>query len=144
MGRVPRRLQVCLVVVITRPGLRALLRPENFHGMPNDVRLAMVLYSVKYTLEYGPGTLLRSISPPLVLGTGPADINSVEEYYQQPTVASTRRLGDVKAKHEARDMMKQFVPSGKYKPSVADTDMMDSEGVLSGVTPTAPPPSPFI
>ena len=54
-----------------------------FMNMPNDVRLAMVLYSVKYTLEYGPGTLLRSISPPLVLGTGPADINSVEEYYQQ-------------------------------------------------------------
>lgn len=117
---------------------------QIFANMPNDVRLAMILYSIKYTAQYGPGTLLRSITPPFVLGTGPADIRSIEMYYQQPTVASTRRLGDIRAKDEARIMMKQFVPSGTATPSVADKDIMETEGVLSGTTPSAPPPSPFI
>ena len=42
---------------------------QIFVNMPNDVRLAMVLYSIKYTLECGPGTLLGH-HPVLRIGHG--------------------------------------------------------------------------
>jgi lycopene beta-cyclase len=70
-----------------------------FVQMPNDVRLAMMLYAIQYTLEFGPATLLRSLTPGFLFGSGPADPS------WQPAPVD---IGDVDAKEEARRMMKEF------------------------------------
>ena len=75
---------------------------QLFLKMPNDVRVAMVLYSALHTLEYGPNTLLRSLVPSIAVGQGPADPR-----WTAPAVV----LGDDEAKREAREAMKAFEPS---------------------------------
>jgi lycopene beta-cyclase len=73
-----------------------------FTKMENPVRAAMVLYAIKYTLHFGTGTLLRSLTPGFLFGSGPADYM----WEEMPT-----KLGDDAAKVEAKSMMKEFVPT---------------------------------
>lgn len=82
-----RRLQFCL---------------NLFVKMQNPVKAAMVLYSIKYTSQYGPGTLIRSLTPDFLFGSGPQTFKSVKLPDQ---------LGDFEAKEEAKNMMQKFVPS---------------------------------
>ena len=70
-----------------------------FTKMPNEVRIAMILFSIKYSLRYGPNTLLRSLSPPILFGSGPEDFT----WTPPPT-----SFGDEQAKAEARRMILQF------------------------------------
>ena len=64
-----------------------------FLKMNNQVRLTMMLYAVRYTLEYGPGTLLRSLTPGVLFGAGPPDA-----VWQEAAAV----VGDEEAKREAR------------------------------------------
>ena len=73
-----------------------------FMKMKNPVRVAMVLYAIKYTIHFGPGTLLRSLTPDFLFGSGPA------EYVWEEMPA---KLGDDAAKVEAKSMMKAFTPT---------------------------------
>jgi lycopene beta-cyclase len=77
---------------------------EMFFNMPNDTRIAMVLYAIGYTFKFGPNVLLRSLTPSFVLGAGPSD----ELFEGIPP-----ELGDVEAKKEARLMMNRFTPDAK-------------------------------
>jgi hypothetical protein len=47
--------------------------------MPNDVRAAMVLYSIKHTIVMGPNILLRSITPPALFSSAAQNGVSSEE-----------------------------------------------------------------
>lgn len=73
-----------------------------FLRMPNDVRVAIMGHAIRYTMHYGPKNLLRSLSPEGVFGSYPPD-----PIWQAPEVV----LGVPEAKEEAREMMRQFVPS---------------------------------
>ena len=73
-----------------------------FFKMQNPVRAAMVLYAISYTFKYGPGTLLRSLTPDFLFGSGPTE-NKWSEMPEQ--------LGDDAAKTEAKIMMGSFVPT---------------------------------
>ena len=83
-----------------------------FLEMPNDVKVAMMLYAIKYTLEYGPGTLLRSLTPDFLFGSGPMD-----ELWSD---TESGEVGDISAKNEAREYIRSFEKTGKYKSSIAD------------------------
>eukprot|EP00595_Chromulina_sp_UTEXLB2642_P000591 CAMPEP_0196766672 /NCGR_PEP_ID=MMETSP1095-20130614/28448_1 /TAXON_ID=96789 ORGANISM="Chromulina nebulosa, Strain UTEXLB2642" /NCGR_SAMPLE_ID=MMETSP1095 /ASSEMBLY_ACC=CAM_ASM_000446 /LENGTH=312 /DNA_ID=CAMNT_0042130047 /DNA_START=682 /DNA_END=1616 /DNA_ORIENTATION=- len=78
-----------------------------FFQMPWSVRIAMILFSITHTIQYGPNTLLRSLTPSNLFGDGPEDVN-----IQLDSV-----LGDNEAKQEARSMISQFTPSA-VKPGV--------------------------
>jgi lycopene beta-cyclase len=96
------------------PGL-----PNNFHHetwdrriqfalglflkMPNPVRIAMILYSIKYTFIYGPNVLLRSLTPSFVFGEGPNDFQWIPPPYAE-------EIGDFAAKNEARRLIAEFKP----------------------------------
>lgn len=114
-----------------------------FLQMPNDVRLAMMLYAVQHVASDGPGVLLRSITPPFLFGDGQQDLPSPEVYAENSRVASTSRTGDCAAKKEAVGMMKAFAPSGKYQMSVADSEALKQEPTLSALAPAATAPAPF-
>jgi lycopene beta-cyclase len=87
-----------------------------FLKMPWDVRLTIMLYATVSTIQNGPWTLIRSLTPGFIFGAGPED-----PHWEPPSVT----LGDESAKEEARRMMKEFVPtafSGVHHPPVsADT-----------------------
>ena len=64
----------------------------------------MMLYAIKFTFEYGPNVLLRSVTPEFIFGSGPDD----------PTVISYPDIiGDIEVKNEARKMMKEFKPTAE-------------------------------
>jgi lycopene beta-cyclase len=96
---------------------------EMFVNMPNDVRFAMVFYSIQYTIRYGPNTLLRSLTPSFFFGAGPAD----RLYEDLPET-----LGDVEAKLEARTMMKEFRPTAKvtYNKKTTEEEVVRDESTL--------------
>ena len=71
---------------------------QLFAKLPNAVRLAMVLYSTQYTATFGPGTLVRSLTPAALSGEGPAP----REWVPPPP---DDQVGDPEAKAEARHMM---------------------------------------
>lgn len=73
-----------------------------FVRMPADVAIAMVLYAIGYTLQYGPNTLLRSLAPPFILGSGPLDPRERLELLLKGN------NGSVEAKDEAKRMMAAF------------------------------------
>ena len=73
-----------------------------FFKMQNPVRAAMVLYAITYTFKYGPGTLLRSLTPDFLFGSGPTEYKWSE---------MSEQLGDDAAKTEAKIMMGSFVPT---------------------------------
>ena len=73
-----------------------------FVKMPLQVQLSIMLYAIRFTLEYGPYTLLRSVTPPFLFGTGPGT-----PAWEPPRMS----LGDEEAKEEARQMMKKFKPT---------------------------------
>lgn len=75
---------------------------DLFFKMQNPVKAAMVLYSIKYTSQYGPGTLIRSLTPDFLFGSGPK-VFKAEKLPDQ--------LGDIEVKSEARKMMLEFVPT---------------------------------
>jgi hypothetical protein len=83
-----------------------------FLKMPNDTRLAMILYSVQYTVEFGPNTLLRSLLPALLVGEGPPSPS-----WSPPVPVG--EVGDPGAKEEARRMMRAFTPTHTPSASVA-------------------------
>ena len=56
----------------------------------------MMLYAVRYTIEYGPGTLLRSLTPGILFGAGPPDYQSAEELGL--SAQETSAVGDEAAK----------------------------------------------
>lgn len=100
---------------------------QMFTKMPNTTRLGMVLYSIGYTLKFGPNTLLRSLTPSWFLfGAGPSD-----PAFKAPEIS----VGDEEAKKEARMMMKQFNPSGRFSPR--DVDKVNAIDHASSI------PSPF-
>lgn len=98
-----------------------------FFQMPTEVKLTMILFAIKHTLEFGPNTLLRSLAPDFLFG-GSGD----EPLWQPPT----RVLGDDVAKSEARSMIRGFEES-----KVAGlTGWEDDEfGALESVTATNVP-----
>lgn len=114
-----------------------------FFQMPNDVRLAMMLYAVQHVARDGPGVLLRSITPPILFGDGEEDLPSAQAYAKNSRIASTSRTGDDSAKKEAVGMMKAFAPSGTYKVSVGDSEALKQEATLSALAPSAKAPAPF-
>ena len=73
---------------------------DLFFKMPNPVRVAIIWYSILYTIEFGPGTLFRSLVP--FLGSGPKSPS-----WDPPP----KTIGDENAKEEARSMMSQFKKS---------------------------------
>jgi len=84
---------------------------QMFTKMPNATRLAMMLYAIRYSLAYGPNTLLRSLTPSWFLfGAGPAD--------PAPHKGPAATMGDEDAKSEARRMMKAFSPTGIFDEEV--------------------------
>ena len=89
-----------------------------FLQMPNPVRLAMILYSIEYTLQFGAGTLLRSLTPDWLTGSGPAppDVSELRKRLENPGSGS-RLVGDVEAKQEAKKMMDSFQPTSRKSTS---------------------------
>jgi lycopene beta-cyclase len=90
---------------------------ELFFKMPPDVGLSMVLYSIMYTVKFGPNTLLRSLTPAFLFGAGPSD----SVYSDLPET-----LGDTAAKIEARNMMKAFTPTAKVTYNKKEPEKVDS------------------
>jgi lycopene beta-cyclase len=82
---------------------RLLFALSLFLKMPNSVRLAMIVYSMRYTFEFGPGTLLRSLTPAILTGEGPRPVK-----WKAPI--DKKFLGDYTAKDEAKEMMAAFKP----------------------------------
>ena len=87
-----------------------------FLKMPNDVRIAMMLYAIQYTIKYGPNTLVRSLTPAFLFGRGPKE----NEYFTSEDQGVHKLIGDLDAKEEAKQMMKEFVPTAAH-PSVNST-----------------------
>lgn len=96
---------------------------ELFFKMPMSVRLGIIWYSIVYTFEYGPNTLLRSLTP--LLGQGPS------AYAWKPPATS---VGDLDAKEEARKMISVFKPSA-ISPLRGNVISSEEEEVM---------PSPFV
>ena len=67
-----------------------------FFKMPTEVQITLILFTIKFTIQYGPNVLLRSVVPYL-FGSGPAE----------PKLPIAP-LGDIEAKEEARRLMKVF------------------------------------
>ena len=118
---------------------------QLFVKMPPDVAISVVLYSIGYTLQFGPNILLRSLTPAFMFGAGPSDAL----YEGPPNV-----LGDVDAKMEARRMMKEFTPTAKvtYNTHVKKdeaniavplTPSLPSSSLENRMKETASYPSPF-
>ena len=104
--------------------------------MPNDVRAAMVLYSIKHTIVMGPNILLRSITPPVLFSSTAQDgVRSELDYLKLSKVASTSRAGDVAARTEARAMMEGFVPSGRFHARGGGEEEKEGEGTGHKATP---------
>ena len=82
---------------------RLIFALQMFVQLPNEVRLAMILFAIRYTIEYGPNTLLRSLTPSLFFGRGPPDPNYI-------ATRPSKFQGEFEAKEEARNMMKAFRP----------------------------------
>lgn len=92
---------------------------QMFTKMPNETRLAMMLFAVRYTFKFGPHTLLRSLTPPWFLfGAGPTD--------PAPFVGPEKSIGDEEAKSEARRMLKLFKPSGRFNDEEVVKDRAES------------------
>jgi len=99
-----------------------------FSKMPNSTRLAMILFAIRYTFKYGPNTLLRSLTPPwFFFGAGPPDPAPYKDPKQLP-------VGDEDAKNEARKMLKDFKPSGRFDEAAI---------VQKAQSLSTSPPSPF-
>ena len=90
---------------------------QMFSKMPPDVGLAMILYSIVYTIKFGPNTLLRSLTPKFLFGAGPSDAL----YSEIP-----KELGDAEAKDEARRMMKSFRPTAKVTYNSKETEVVNT------------------
>ena len=87
-----------------------------FLKMTNKLRLDMILYSIKYTLEYGPNVLLSSLTPDFLINGGPPD-----SPWKPPLAVGN--IGDEEAKREARLMIKQFIPSaGVHEKGIKDKE----------------------
>lgn len=85
-----------------------------FTKMPNETRLAIILFAITYTLEYGPGTLLRSLTPSFLFGQGPPELD-----WQPPLV----QMGNIEVKEEAKVMMKMFVESKMKENKAFETNI---------------------
>lgn len=109
-----------------------------FVRMPPDVAVAMVLYAIRYTLEYGPNTLLRSLAPPFLLGEGPVPIDYDATY---GTLESGRGVGDMEAKEEARRMMLAFAAEKPHLPErTEETHAGEVHETLKNPQPEYPSP----
>ena len=86
-----------------------------FLKMQNPVRASMILYAITYTFKYGPGTLLRSLTPDFLFGSGPSEYKWTE---------MSDHLGDNEAKTEAKIMM------GGFKPTAGEHFMQDKKEVI--------------
>ena len=100
--------------------------------------MAMILFSIRHTLIYGPNTLLRSLTPSVAFGSGP------EDYTWSPPPTT---WGDEEAKMEARRMIKQFEVEKKKTISKVEQDSKDQSTVIADITeeeiPLAAFPAPF-
>jgi hypothetical protein len=92
----------------------------------------MMLYATVNTIQNGPGTLIRSLTPGFIFGAGPED-----PHWEPPAVT----LGDESAKEEARRMMKEFVPTAlsgiHHPPGNAETASAGSGAVKETATSTS-------
>ena len=96
-----------------------------FFKMQNPVRASMILYAITYTFKYGPGTLLRSLTPDFLFGSGPTEYKWSE---------MSQQLGDSEAKTEARIMMGNFVPTaGEHYVHEAIDVIVKEEAVTSDI-----------
>jgi len=89
-----------------------------FTKMPNNVRLAMMMFAVKHIAVFGPNLLLRSLTPSFLFGSGPLDY----EWVPPATV-----LGDEEAKAEARKMIQEFEKRSSLREAVVVGDGSDNE-----------------
>lgn len=119
---------------------RLIFALKLFVQMPTDVKLAMILFAIKHTIQFGPNTLLRSLAPDFVFGSVPDD-----PLWQPPAAT----VGDEGAKTEARDMMRQFAASHhtaakkENKRVIADTLMVAPITDISSSATDFVYPSPF-
>jgi len=114
------------------PGLPGNVNHETWHArlgfalnlflkMPNEVRVAMILYSIGYTAQYGPNTLLRSLTPDILFGSGPEAWELPGGLREEMQIAQAIRndavpdnVGDVEAKEEAKKLMADFKKTGIF------------------------------
>ena len=82
-----------------------------FFQMPTQVKLTMIIFAIKHTFEFGPTTLLRSLSPDFIFGSV-----SDDPVWELPS--ST--IGAVEAKDEARKMMNKFTEEKAKKQNNSD------------------------
>ena len=92
---------------------------DLFLKMPNSVRLAILVYAIQYTFEFGPANLVRSITP--LFGYGPDSPS-----WNPPS--ST--VGDTIAKEEARKYISDFKPTAT-PPGDATIPIDEPKGVPS-------------
>lgn len=69
--------------------------------LPIHVSMDMIVHALRYTVEHGPYSVLRSLLPPLLFGNAPRLVEYERDY-------GHKEVGDVAAKEEARWMMQQF------------------------------------
>ena len=87
-----------------------------FVRFPPSVALAMMVYAVKFSLEYGP-TLLRSFATPLFGADHPAPLDRAA---RRARLTDTYVTGDVAAKRGALAMLAEG--NGEPSPQVAELD----------------------
>mmetsp|Transcript_6097 Transcript_6097/g.13101 ORF Transcript_6097/g.13101 Transcript_6097/m.13101 type:complete len:111 (+) Transcript_6097:2-334(+) len=81
----------------------------------------MILYSIGYTAQYGPNTLLRSLTPDILFGSGPEAWELPGGLREEMQIAQAIRndavpdnVGDVEAKEEAKKLMADFKKTGIF------------------------------
>lgn len=91
-----------------------------FFELKTEVKICMILFSIKHTYEYGPNTLVRTLLPDFLLWSVEDDPG-----WQPPPTT----MGAVEAKDEARKMIIEFAKSkatkAKQTSALAATDAMD-------------------
>lgn len=98
--------------------------------LPVQVSLEMIAHALRYTVEHGPYSVLRSLLPPVLFGNSPRLVDYDRAYGHSEVV------GDMAAKEEARWMMKQF----QHRSQTNQPDQSPQSTSLSGPSPF---PAPF-
>lgn len=95
---------------------RIMFAMKFFFELETEVKITMILFAIKHTLEFGPSTLLRSLLPDF-----PFWPVEDEPLWQPPPVT----VGAVEAKNEARKMMIEFANEQAAKEKQASSAVVD-------------------
>ncbi len=96
-----------------------------FTKMPIRVKLTMMLFAINHTLQFGPNTLLRSLLPDFLFG-------SIVEDSEEHLKSTQHSMGDMLAKNEARDMIKNFeIMKSQGRDTWKEDDIMTNKAELS-------------